>query len=302
MEEQNEYIETFITICAWNVITVYFSTALQNRADGSTVLTMRGIPMAKVNNILKTMTRKEIRQLSVAVFFLFATIGPLTLLMEPTVLPGPWYRLIILTFTSGLFSAGIILFIGKPVKLFLWIGLFVAFQFSYPMIEQRMFTDVEKRQMIVPDRLFKISKEEMDDVETKRPFFGMIAIICLSTGYALFVRVIGNEKKRRAESEAIDRDIVGVLRPFWTRSFFARSASARFQRTCAQCGTSRCPARQICAPYAHRADSRHSPTLANLARAHYFPCPCAICADEFHPPTKGAISNFRPCRNQARPF
>lgn len=55
--------------------------------------------------------------------------------------------------------------------------------------------------MIVPDRLFTLSKEEMGDMETKRPIFGMIAIICLSTGYALFVRVIGNEKKRRAESE-----------------------------------------------------------------------------------------------------
>ncbi|MEW5798449.1 MAG: PP2C family protein-serine/threonine phosphatase [Bacteroidota bacterium] len=158
--------------------------------------------MAKVNNILKTMTRKEIRQLSVAVFFLFATIGPLTLLMETSVLPGPWYRLIILTVTSGLFSAGIVLLINKPMKLVVWILLFTAFQLSYTKIEQYFFSDFEKHQMIVPDRLFKISKEEMEDLETKRPIFGMIAIVCLSTGYALFVRVIGNEKKRRAESEA----------------------------------------------------------------------------------------------------
>lgn len=158
--------------------------------------------MASVNNILKTMTKKEIRQLSVAVFFLFATIGPLTLLMETSVLPGPWYRLIILTVTSGLFSAGIVWLINKPVKLIAWILLFAAFQFSYTTIEQYFFSDSEKLQMIVPDRLFKISKEEMVDLETKRPIFGMIAIICLSIGYALFVRVIGNEKKRRAESEA----------------------------------------------------------------------------------------------------
>ncbi|MBI2427202.1 MAG: PP2C family protein-serine/threonine phosphatase [Ignavibacteriales bacterium] len=158
--------------------------------------------MASVNTILKSMAKKEIRQLSVAVFFLFATIGPLTLLMEPSVLPGPWYRLIILTVTSGLFSAGIVLLINKPVKLILWIVLFVAFQFSYTLIEQYLFTDFEKQQMIVADRLFKLTTEEMDLLQTKRAVFGMIAIVCLATGYALFVRVIGNEKKRRAESEA----------------------------------------------------------------------------------------------------
>ncbi len=158
--------------------------------------------MASVNNILKTMTRKEIRQLSVAVFFLFATIGPLTLLMEPTVLPGPWYRLIILTISSGLFSAGIIMFIGKPLKLFLWIALFVALQFTFPLIEQELFSDVEKRQMIVADRFFKLSQEEMHGLESKRIAFGFIAVGLIATGYILFVRVIGSEKKRRAESDA----------------------------------------------------------------------------------------------------
>lgn len=158
--------------------------------------------MAQPHQILKTMTRKEIRQFAVAVFFLFATIGPLTLLMEPEIFPGSWFRFIILTIMSGSFSAGIILLMEKPIRLLILIVFFISFQLSFNYLEKTVFLSAEKKQMIVPDRFFKLTQEEMDDMTTKRIVFGFIAVGCIVVGCALFIRVIGKENKRRAQAEA----------------------------------------------------------------------------------------------------
>ena len=66
-------------------------------------------------NLWKSMEQKDLRRLALAVFFLFGTIGPLTMLMNSSVLPGSWFMLIYLTVLSGALSACIILFIRKPV-------------------------------------------------------------------------------------------------------------------------------------------------------------------------------------------
>ncbi len=155
-----------------------------------------------VNQVWKTMDRKELRQLAVAVFFLFSTIGPLTMLMGPEIIPRSWFRLIVLTVVSGSFSAGIILLLGKPMKLIFMCVLFAGFHLTFDLWEEKVFPPAVQRQDIVADLSFKLSKAEIDDITLKRISFGMIAVGCLATGYGLFVRVIGRENKRRAEIEA----------------------------------------------------------------------------------------------------
>jgi len=153
------------------------------------------------SNTWKTMDRRSIRQLSVAVFFLFATIGPLTLMMESSIIQSSWARLAVMTVLSGLFSASIILFMTKPLKLIASILVYVAIIFSMTIADPEFLKPDVESVIVQPNKSFSLSSEQLSDIEKKRTAFGLVAIICLATGYGLFVRSIGKEYKRRTEIE-----------------------------------------------------------------------------------------------------
>lgn len=152
-------------------------------------------------NSWKTMDRRSIRQLSVAVFFLFATIGPLTLMMEPSIIQSSWARLAVMTILSGLFSVSIILFMSKPIKLIASILIYVAIIFFLAFADPEFLKPDVESVIVTPNISFSLSPEQLSDIETKRAAFGLVAILCLATGYGLFVRSIGKEYKRRTEVE-----------------------------------------------------------------------------------------------------
>lgn len=156
--------------------------------------------MAKINSIMKAMTRKEIRQLALAVFFLFAAIGPISMLMDRELQPNSWYYLTILTILSGTFSASIILFMGRIIPLILSVAVFASLMFTFRLWTEEILPQ-EKKQAVVADHFFKFSQEELQTIESRRVGFGLTAIFCLSAGYALFLRVIDRQAKRRAEAE-----------------------------------------------------------------------------------------------------
>ncbi len=149
----------------------------------------------------KTMEKKELRHLATAVFFLFATIGPLTLLMEPSIIQASWMRLAVMTVLSGLFSASIILSLAKPFRIILSVAVYSLIMIFLSKAKPDFFHPDVHNVILTPDTSFRLSSEQLSDVRTKRTVFGLTAIFCLSTGYILFIRTVTREYKRRTEIE-----------------------------------------------------------------------------------------------------
>ena len=167
-------------------------------------------------NQLKLMDRKDVRRLAVAVFFLFSTLGPLTMLMESSILHGSWFRLIAMTVLCGIFSACIILFITKPFRL---IALLIVIQVCIVFedrVEEQIFGRVEQKMILTANHLFTLTPVELDRINTRRPLFGFLAIVLLATGYGLFIRVVAGENKKRTRLETevgVARSIQKSLQP-----------------------------------------------------------------------------------------
>ena len=162
------------------------------------------------------MEQKDLRRLALAVFFLFGTIGPLTMLMNSSVLPGSWFMLIYLTVLSGSLSACIILFIRKPVLFIVAMIVIVGAMVAEYQVEQFLFGQVEESRILTANHLFTFTQQEIDRIDVRRPLFGVIAIFLLSAGYTLFLRVVGEETKKRARLETevtVARRIQQSLQP-----------------------------------------------------------------------------------------
>jgi sigma-B regulation protein RsbU (phosphoserine phosphatase) len=167
-------------------------------------------------NLWKSMDQKSLRSLALAVFFLFGTIGPLTMLMDTGILPGSWFKLFYLTILSGLFSSCIILFIKKPLRLIVLLVVIQGAMFSAGPVEEFLLGRVEPKMMVTADHVFVLTQDELDRIQVRHPIFGVLAIFLLSTGYALFIRVIAEENKKRARLEtevAVARTIQKSLQP-----------------------------------------------------------------------------------------
>ena len=167
-------------------------------------------------NLWKSMEPKDLRRLALAVFFLFATIGPLTMLMDSSILPGSWFMFVYLTLLSGTLSACIIFFIKKPMFLTLVIVLIVGAMMAEYRVEQFLLGRVEESRILTADHLFTFTQQEIDRIDVRRPLFGVIAIFLLSAGYTLFLMVVGEETKKRARLEtevAVARRIQQSLQP-----------------------------------------------------------------------------------------
>lgn len=158
--------------------------------------------MASKHNILRTMSDADIRRLAVAVAFLFAMIGPLTLLMDDTIIAASWLRLLVMTVVSGAFSASIILAKGNPFKLLGSVLIYICITLLLAFVRFEALEPDVPAVEVKPGVPFALSREQLADLNVKRTMFGMTAILCLTVGYALFVRVISRENKRRAAVEA----------------------------------------------------------------------------------------------------
>ncbi len=153
-------------------------------------------------HFMKLMKPREVRILALAVFFLFGTIGPLTMLMRPNIFPGTWFQFLLVTTLSGMFSACIILLMVKPLRLVIALVIIQAAMFSTKQIEEFIVGAPPSQRIIVSDHFIKFSQNELDTIETKRTVFGVTAISFIAIGYTLFILVITSENKRRARLEA----------------------------------------------------------------------------------------------------
>lgn len=148
------------------------------------------------HDIWKTMDKKDLRQFATAVFFLFATIGPLTLLMDANLIPGSWAMLGVMTLLCGGFSWSIVLCFDRPFLLMSVILLFVLSVFGISLFQPEFLGPNVPDVIASADRPLSFSNEQLSDIALKRTSFGMLAIFLISLGYALFVRALGRETQR----------------------------------------------------------------------------------------------------------
>lgn len=148
------------------------------------------------HNIWKTMDKKDLRQFATAVFFLFSTIGPLTLLMEASLIPGSWQMLGVMILLCGGFSWSIVMLYDRPYLLMMVIVLFTLSVFGLSLFQPSFLAPDVPDVKAAADIPVTFSSEQLSDIAVKRTVFGMSAIIFISVGYALFVRALGRETQR----------------------------------------------------------------------------------------------------------
>jgi serine phosphatase RsbU (regulator of sigma subunit) len=154
------------------------------------------------HQVWKTMDSKDLRQFATAVFFLFAAIGPLSLLMGGSVIQASWLRLAIMTVACGLFSRSIVLSFNRPLRLIVSVILYTGLVFSIGIVKPKFLEPDVQTVEVRADQPFRLTELQISDIQVKRSVFGMTAILCITVGYTLFVRAIAKENRRRAEVEA----------------------------------------------------------------------------------------------------
>ena len=152
--------------------------------------------------VWKAMSKRDVRQLIIAVFFLFATIGPLTLLMDESIIQASWIKLVFMTILCGSFSASIVINIGSPIKIIIGSVIYCAIIISISIFDPVFLHPDVPPITINSETAFQLSNDQISDIKIKRVAFGMTAILCITVGYTLFIQSIGRENKRRAFVEA----------------------------------------------------------------------------------------------------
>ncbi len=154
------------------------------------------------NQIWKTISPAGLRRFATAVFFLFAAIGPLTMLMDTAVTQASWARMIVTTLLSGLFAAAIVLTFTSPAKLVAVVAAYMLITFSIARVDPEFLKPKLPAVEITADAPIVFSDEQIADIEVKRTVFGITAVLGIALGYALFVTALGKANKRRFEIES----------------------------------------------------------------------------------------------------
>jgi serine phosphatase RsbU (regulator of sigma subunit) len=172
----------------------------------------------------KSMQPAALRQLAVAVFLLFAVIGPLSSLMESQLHTVSWRFVIVQTLASGGMAATIIYFARKGwfavvLSVMFWTGVTflnsgtLSFVFDDRGAHVEL-VGVEKRHSPTPAAT--ITQDDLDAIYSQRAALGGISIAFIALGYSMFLRVISKEINQRARLEtevSIARDIQESLLP-----------------------------------------------------------------------------------------
>jgi hypothetical protein len=168
---------------------------------------------SQVYNIFKQIDPSVRRRLAVAVFLIFATIGPLSILMGSPLHPVHPLRVLIVTLSSGGMSASIILFGHRPILLAA--GFLVC-------LAANMFSDTLVRNLTgaqppaATDSTATLSIEQQSDLRSQRAVIGMLGVGLIASGYTMFLVVLnreGNKRVRLQAEVAIARRIQKSLLP-----------------------------------------------------------------------------------------
>jgi len=161
---------------------------------------------ARSKNIWMLKSVRERRGFALAVFFIFAPIGPLSSLMAAADPPWPFWYVILQTLTSGAFAASIILTMHRFTLLMGCIHLFTASLFGLGIMrrqlvkaeEQRVLASATSEQKAIAEALERYRENSRQAAQRD----GIIAILMIALGYTFVVRVVGSEWQHRARRDA----------------------------------------------------------------------------------------------------
>ncbi len=151
-------------------------------------------------NIWNEMSPAALRQLALAVFLVFAAIGPLGIFMRQLYGDISLFKVIFTTFFSGAFSAAIILFGKRPFLLMSSIVLF-TFAMTYQRPLENYFSPVTHNQPKTTDTEIVLQKADVERYNDQRTALGIFTIALIVSGYIVFIFVIGGEGKKRVQLE-----------------------------------------------------------------------------------------------------
>ena len=153
--------------------------------------------------------------LSVAVFLIFGTIGPLNALLTPPTHSLRPVEIIISTVGSGGTSACIILFGNRKVLLVLALGLCLAVLFNADAIATFLGAPPVATLPARGDAV-TITQAQIADFQAERAVVAGGGIVLLSLGYVMFIFLLVGEGRQRSRLEAevsIAQDIQESLIP-----------------------------------------------------------------------------------------
>ncbi len=177
--------------------------------------------------IWKQMEPGALRRLALAVFLVFGVVGPLTVLMESELHLVSWRFVTVQTVACGGMAATIVL-LGRKKW---WRNLLiVAFWFTVMTLNSGAFSLVgderglrvvlgsldSASQVQQPGNGIALAPAELNAIYTQRSLLGTLAMALLTSGYIMFISVIGRElrKRTRLETEiAIAQNIQRSLFP-----------------------------------------------------------------------------------------
>jgi serine phosphatase RsbU (regulator of sigma subunit) len=167
-------------------------------------------------NIWRQMDPGVRRRLALAVFLIFGTIGPLSLLMQGRIAPVQPLTILILTVSSGGISACIILFGRKPALLIPSVLLCLCGNLFQQEVTDFFVTPHPAPFARNADGSVIVPAALQSDIEAERTAIGILAIGLLSLGYVMFIVVLSREGRRRLQLQsevAIARRIQRSLLP-----------------------------------------------------------------------------------------
>lgn len=146
--------------------------------------------------IWKTMDRRELRWLALAVGLAFATFGPLITLMRTDLTGISWLFFAITTASSGLMAATILLYGYRVRNIILIVTVFTVTIVGAGMLTPKAAPDAdsagESNEFSGPG----------DRQETQRKVVAIVGFICIAASYGVFLQVVSKGLRAKGALEA----------------------------------------------------------------------------------------------------
>jgi serine phosphatase RsbU (regulator of sigma subunit) len=152
-------------------------------------------------NIWKDMNLKVRILLAVAVFLIFSTLGPLSILMDDPLKHVSYTGVLIVTICSGGISGSIILFARKKLLLILMLSLFMAGNIFAAEIENFLTSQSAGRIYKDAEQNIVFNKKDYAEIRNERMLLGAFSVMLLALGYTMFIVTLQREGKQRIRLE-----------------------------------------------------------------------------------------------------
>jgi len=170
---------------------------------------------SKRYNFIKSMSNRELAKLALAVFMIFGSFGPASLLANGVLATGSWTLLMVVTTLSGGFSASIIFALRKPWLMVIVVIIFILAISNSERLASMISGKDESITETATDTVH-ITPGEFKTIKEKRIAFFALSVVLIGCGWMMFVIVLNTEGKKRGRLEAemkIARDIQQSLLP-----------------------------------------------------------------------------------------